>query len=63
MYHAFVTYEQLKNYLPLLIENGLLNYDKTTNKCMTTGKGTRFLKLIDQMEEAMQRRQLPYSAS
>ena len=53
MYKGFLSSEQIKEYLALLIENGLLDYDKVTNRYSTTEKGTRFLKIYEQMIEAI----------
>jgi len=54
MYKAFLSHEQLKEYLPVLIENKLLRYDKTTNLFITTEKGTRFPKLYELLKQEMQ---------
>jgi predicted transcriptional regulator len=56
MYKAFLSYQQLKEYLTLLVENGLLEYDKRTLEYKTTDKGARFLKIHDQLDEFMQKR-------
>ena len=49
MYKAFLSYAQLKEYLSVLIENNLIDYEKETNSYKTTEKGHRFMKLYDNM--------------
>ena len=49
MYKAFLSYAQLKEYLAVLIENGLLEYDKHTAHFKTTGKGNRFIEIYNAM--------------
>jgi predicted transcriptional regulator len=53
MYKAFLTYAQLQEYLPPLIQNGLLEYLDGTKSYKTTEKGLKFLKMHEQMEELM----------
>ena len=54
MYKAFLSYEQLKEYLQILTESGLLEYDKMANIFLTTAKGSRFLKLYEELNQEMQ---------
>ena len=52
MYAAFLSYDQLREYLRILTENGLLDYDSNTRTFKTTEKGLRFLdayKHVDAM--------------
>jgi predicted transcriptional regulator len=56
MYKAFLSFQQLKEYLALLVENGLLEYDKKTLEYKTSEKGARFLKIYEHLEEMWQRR-------
>jgi predicted transcriptional regulator len=51
MYKAFLSYAQLKEYLAVLVENRLLEYDKGTETFKTSEKGVRFLKLYNQIGE------------
>ena len=44
MYFAFLSYNQLKEYLSILIENNLIEYLDGTHKFKTTEKGLFFLK-------------------
>jgi predicted transcriptional regulator len=50
MYHTFLSYNQLKEYLGVLTENDLLNYDAYTQTFKTTQKGLRFLDTFNQMD-------------
>nr|WP_187147738.1 winged helix-turn-helix domain-containing protein [Candidatus Nitrososphaera gargensis] len=49
MYKAFLSYSQLREYLSMLTDNGLLEYDKSTETFKTTEKGTRFLRICNEM--------------
>lgn len=51
MYGTFLSYKQLKNYISILIENRLLEYQSGEAKYTTTEKGIRFLKLYEKMKE------------
>jgi predicted transcriptional regulator len=43
MYSAFLSYNQLKEYLAVLIENNLIEYHGVTKIFRTTEKGLKFL--------------------
>ncbi len=51
MYKAFLSYAQLKEYLAILMANGLLDWNTTEGIYKTTDKGNRFLRLSSQMVE------------
>ena len=51
MYKAFLSYAQLKEYLAVLVQNGLLDYDHSNQSYKTTGKGLKFLQVFSQMGE------------
>ena len=51
MYKAFLSYAQLKEYLTVLMENGLLEYIEGEQIYRTTEKGNRFLKIYNQIGE------------
>jgi predicted transcriptional regulator len=53
MYNVFLSYAQLKEYLALLIQNGLLEYLEGKNSYRTTEKGLKFLKIYEKMEEEL----------
>ncbi len=59
MYNAFLSYGQLKDYLGILVENGLLAYLEPTRTYKTTEKGLKFLKMFEQIEELVPRVTLP----
>jgi len=54
MYNAFLSYNQLKNYLSILIENNLLEYLEGRHSYRTTEKGLNFLKMNNEIEELLQ---------
>ncbi len=45
MYSAFLSYSQLKEYLALLLEKELLEYNSHTQTYKTTSKGTHYLSI------------------
>ena len=45
MHEAFLSLPQLKEYFPLLLRNGLLEYDEVTKTYKITGKGSHVLEL------------------
>jgi predicted transcriptional regulator len=45
MYKAFLSFPQLKEYLSVLEEKGLLEYVSTDQEYRTTDKGRHFLKM------------------
>ena len=49
MYKAFLSYPQIKEYLSMLLESRLLEYDQKTAAYKTTGKGKRLLKTYQQI--------------
>jgi predicted transcriptional regulator len=50
MYSAFISFNQLKEYLSLLAENGLI-YEEGKHTLRTTEKGIHFLKLQNKIDE------------
>jgi predicted transcriptional regulator len=53
MYRAFLSYAQLKEYLEMLISNGLLSND-VAGVYKTTSKGLRFLEATSKMHGLFQ---------
>ena len=53
MYNAFLSYNQLREYLSVLIENNLIEYLGGTHKFKTTGKGLNLLKMHNEMAELL----------
>ena len=51
MYKAFLSFEQLKEYLTVLQEKGLIEYEERQKTYRTTTKGIRLLQLVKNMEE------------
>jgi predicted transcriptional regulator len=51
MYKAFLSYAQLKEYLSILVQNGLLRYDEAEQTYSTTEKGTKFMRVYQHMDE------------
>jgi predicted transcriptional regulator len=53
MYKAFLSYAQLKEYLTVLLQNDLLEYEDETQLFRTTEKGLRLLQMYNQFDEMM----------
>jgi predicted transcriptional regulator len=51
MYAAFLSHAQLKGYLSVLVENGLLEHHDGTDTYQTTEKGVRFLTIYETIKE------------
>ena len=54
MYNAYLSYNQLKEYLSLLIENNLLEYYSGTKIFRSTEKGLRFLSIHNSIGDILQ---------
>ena len=54
MYIAFLSYNQLKDYLSAMIENNLIEYLEWTRTFKTTEKGLNFLKMHNAIGELLQ---------
>ena len=54
MYTAFLSYNQLKEYISILIENNLIEYLDGTQTYKTTEKGLNLLKMHNEMAELLQ---------
>ena len=54
MYKAYLSYNQLREYLSVLIENNLIEYINGTQTYKTTEKGLHFLKMYNEMAELLQ---------
>lgn len=53
MYRAFLSFPQLKEYLELLTDSGLLEYSEEDRQYRTTEKGRHFLKMYDEVGQAI----------
>lgn len=59
LYDAYLSSEQLKDYLHFVIKNGLLELQKGTATYRTTAKGMMFLELYEEMDEIVPAIRLP----
>ena len=53
MYFAFLSYNQLNEYLSILIENNLIEYLDGTHKFKTTEKGLSYLKMHNEIRKLL----------
>ena len=53
MYKVMTTYNQLKSYLSIMIENNLIEYNDVNKKFITTEKGLNLLKIHNEMTELL----------
>jgi predicted transcriptional regulator len=53
MYKVFLGHSQMKEYLVILVENGLLDYHQKNAEYKTTSKGFQFLNAYNQIDEVM----------
>ena len=51
MYKAYLSYTQLKEYLSILVENGLVEYEEGQLKYKTTEKGLRYMRSYNEIGE------------
>ena len=56
MYKAYISYNQLKEYLTILIENNLIEYIDGSQTFKTTEKGLHFLKMYNAIGELLPNR-------
>lgn len=53
MYSSYLSHNQLKEYLSLLIEKDLIDYIEGQQSYKTTEKGLKFLKMSNEMENLL----------
>jgi predicted transcriptional regulator len=53
MYIAFLSYNQLNEYLSILIENNLIEYLDGTHQFKTTEKGLNYLKMHNEISKLL----------
>ena len=53
MYKAYLSFNQLREYLALLVENGLIEYEEGMRTYRTTEKGMRLLQIQNTMDEVV----------
>lgn len=58
MFNAYLSFAQLKDYLALLIESGLLEYMPERNRYRTTAKGVRMLDAWNKVNELIGERRI-----
>jgi predicted transcriptional regulator len=51
MFGAFISYPQLKDYLKLLTERNLLDYNEEQKIFTTTDRGNKFLKMYAEVDK------------
>jgi predicted transcriptional regulator len=51
MYKAYLSFNQLREYLTLLVENALIEYEEGMRTYRTTEKGIRLLQIQNTMDE------------
>lgn len=51
MYKAYLSFNQLREYLALLVENGLIEYEEGMRTYRTTEKGIHLLRIQNTMNE------------
>jgi predicted transcriptional regulator len=53
LYKAFLSHDQLKDYLTILTDSDLLRYDLDTQTFKTTEKGLRFLEIYKRIDDVV----------
>ena len=53
MYSVYLSYEQLKEYLVILVQSGLIERLENTHMYRTTEKGLKFLKLLEELQQEL----------
>ena len=51
MYKAFLSYKQLKEYVPLLLQNELIKHGEKNRTFMITDKGMYYLEMYNNLTE------------
>jgi predicted transcriptional regulator len=58
MSKLFLSHEQMKGYLMLLMEDDLLSYDSTMRTFKITEKGLTFLQAYNQIDQTLKEKQI-----
>ena len=56
MYGAYLSFAQLKEYLKMLVDNGMLSFDEKSTKYRTTEVGRNFIKTYERVGLMFDRR-------
>jgi predicted transcriptional regulator len=54
MYNSFLSYNQITQYVKVIKENGLLNYEASAGKYTISAKGSKYLELHSKMNKMLQ---------
>jgi predicted transcriptional regulator len=54
-YKAFISYSQLKEYIPLLLQNELIKYGNKERTFMITNRGKHLLDMYNRLPEFVER--------
>jgi predicted transcriptional regulator len=57
MYGAYLSFAQLKEYLKMLVDNGMLSFDEKTTTYRTTDVGRNFIKTYERVGQLFDRKQ------
>jgi predicted transcriptional regulator len=57
MYGAYLSFAQLKEYLKVLVDNGMLSFDEKTTTYRTTDVGRNFIKTYERVGQLFDRKQ------
>lgn len=57
MYKAFLSYAQLREYLTVMTDNDLLQFESDTQRFRITEKGLRFMDIYDRIGMVMEQQQ------
>jgi predicted transcriptional regulator len=58
MYGAYLSFTQLKEYLKLLVDNGMLSFDEKTTQYRTTDVGRNFIKTYERVGQMFSKSRL-----
>jgi predicted transcriptional regulator len=58
MYGAYLSFVQLKEYLKMLVDNGMLSFDEKSMLYRTTDVGRTFIRTYERVGQLFDRRQM-----
>jgi predicted transcriptional regulator len=56
MYGAYLSFAQLKEYLKMLVDNGMLVFDEKTTLYWTTDVGRNFIRTYERVDRMFEKR-------